>query len=135
MHSIEEAATYLEPRYSDTSTINDHSAFNSQISPLAQSETIIRTANFKPIKEAYLVATISFVRLPNGSIDLAHISTSIAGHAFWSWLRSSYTMKRLDGGRSLGIYMEGTLSNIISVDGQIENIIILKMSILNFKAL
>lgn len=135
MHSIEEAATYLERGYSDTSTINDRSAFNSQISPLAQSETIIRTANFKPIKGAYLVATISFVRLPNGSIDLVHISTSIAGHAFWSWLRSSYTTKRLDGSRSLGIYMEGTLSNIISVDGQRDNIIILKMSILNFKAL
>ncbi|KOY83462.1 hypothetical protein I6G82_06930 [Lysinibacillus macroides] len=81
MDSIEEAAIYLERGHSGTSTINDHAPSDHQISPPAQSETISRTANFKTIREAYPVTAITFVRLPNSSIDLIHVSTSIAGIA------------------------------------------------------
>lgn len=101
--SIEEAEKYLE---------------NPTIQP-ASSITVEKSASFRATKNASLKAVLSYVNRGNGMIDLVSVRSYAIGDASWTWKQHSYTVQRLDGGRSLQVNIRGLLTQAIVVNGQV----------------
>ncbi|MGG2081637.1 hypothetical protein [Lysinibacillus pakistanensis] len=117
-NSIEEAAKYLEQGRIGSNQVVSNNISELQVQPFSNGETITKIGKFKTTNEAELHVFMSFSRL-NGRVDLTALSTKIVGGGSWSWPQSSYKTQYLDGGRSLGIYISGTLRQTIAVNGVI----------------
>ncbi|WP_289136936.1 hypothetical protein [uncultured Brevibacillus sp.] len=100
-NSIQEAAEYLE------SSKQNILATNSQI--------IVRTGSFTSTSDAQLSATLGYTKNSSGLIELVSVKSSVTGDGAYTWKQSSYTTKKLDGGRSLGITIKGVLIKTVVV--------------------
>ncbi|KOY81328.1 hypothetical protein I6G82_02395 [Lysinibacillus macroides] len=119
--SIEEAAKYfLELENGDvTSDLEINNTTQTlEITPFYNTPiTTTKVGRFNATSAATLSATISYVAMGNGMIDLVSVKSQAQGNGSWTWSQSSYTIKKLDGGRSIGINISGVLTNIVYVGG------------------
>jgi len=120
--SIEDAAKYLEQATtnSNPNLTENNNQLTQVVNSLSGSATVNKTGTFNATNAAKLSATISYVTLGNGMIDIVSVTSRSTGDASWSWSQGSYTTKKLDGGRSVGIYIKGVLTQSIVVNGVIK---------------
>ena len=122
--SIEEAAKYLELLENSAQgiTSSDSTVTSNQIvqPAAATSKTVTKTGSFKTTTKAKLSATISYVAMDNGMIDVVSVKSNATGDGAWTWSQTSYLNRALDGGRSREISISGVLTQTLSVDGIIK---------------
>lgn len=120
-NSIEEATKYFLELESGNVTSNfevNNTTQTIEITPFNNSAiTTNKTGKFNATSVATLNATISYVAMGNGMIDLVSVKSQSQGNGSWTWSQSGYTTQRLDGGRSLGINISGALTNVVYVGG------------------
>lgn len=120
-NSIEEAAKHLEQleQHIGSSLVENNLSMIDVPSIKSASESIVRIGSFRTTKDAQLQVNMSYVRMPNGRIDLVSLTSQIIGDGAWSWPQSSHKTQSLDSGRSLGINITGTLRYSITVNGKL----------------
>lgn len=106
----------VPPRFNTVQEANTY--LSGAITPAA-TQVVTKTGSFKSTTASKLQVTLGYETV-NGRINLLTVSSQAVGDGAFSFKQSSYSTQRLDGGRSMGVTVNGVLTKTVVVNGQIK---------------